>query len=68
MLIRVARLRSIAQFQHGLAASMVVRAGQKGILQEVPLQVGQYAQAGFTLAKVLPRSAGVLVNWRSVYI
>jgi len=51
---QVARLRSIAQFQHGLAASMVVRAGQKGILQEVPLQVGQYAQAGFTLAKVLP--------------
>jgi multidrug resistance efflux pump len=51
---QIDRLRSIAQFQHGLQASMVVKAGTTGILQEVPLQVGQYAQAGFTLAKVVP--------------
>lgn len=51
---QVERLKSIAQFQHGLAASMTVTAGAKGILQEVPLQVGQYAQAGATLAKVVP--------------
>jgi hypothetical protein len=51
---QVERLKSISQFQHGLAASMVVKAGAKGILQEVPLQVGQYAQAGATLAKVVP--------------
>ncbi len=51
---QVERLRAISNFQHGLATSMVVRAGARGILQELPLQVGQYAQAGFTLAKVLP--------------
>lgn len=51
---QVVRLRSIAQFQHGLARSMVVRAGARGILQEVPLQVGQYALPGTTLAKVVP--------------
>ena len=41
-------------FQHGLKASMVVRAGAKGVLSELPLEVGQYAQAGATLAKVVP--------------
>ncbi|MDX2058933.1 MAG: HlyD family efflux transporter periplasmic adaptor subunit [Gemmatimonadales bacterium] len=51
---QVERLQSIAQFQHGLAASMVVKAGASGILQEVPLQVGQYALPGTTLAKVVP--------------
>jgi multidrug resistance efflux pump len=51
---QVERLRSIAQFQHGLKASMVVRAGAHGILQEVPLQVGQYALPGTVLAKVVP--------------
>jgi len=51
---QIARLNSIAEFQHGLAASMVVRAGTRGILQEVPLQAGQYALPGATLAKVVP--------------
>jgi multidrug resistance efflux pump len=51
---QVDRLRSISAFQHGLKASMVVRAGAKGVLQEIPLEVGQYAQAGATLAKVVP--------------
>jgi multidrug resistance efflux pump len=51
---QVSRLRSIAAFQHGLKASMVVRAGAKGVLAEIPLEVGQYAQAGATLAKVVP--------------
>lgn len=51
---QVERLRSIAQFQHGLAASMVVKAGATGVLQEVPFQVGQYALPGATLAKVVP--------------
>jgi multidrug resistance efflux pump len=51
---QVARLRSITAFQHGLKASMVVRAGAKGVLSELPLEVGQYAQAGATLAKVVP--------------
>jgi HlyD family secretion protein len=51
---QVDRLRSISAFQHGLKASMVVRAGATGVLQEIPLEVGQYAQAGATLAKVVP--------------
>lgn len=51
---QVERLRSIAQFQSSLVNSMVVRAGARGILQEVPLQVGQYALPGTVLAKVVP--------------
>jgi len=51
---QVDRLRSISAFQHGLKASMVVRAGATGVLSELPLEVGQYAQAGATLAKVVP--------------
>jgi HlyD family secretion protein len=51
---QVSRLRSIVAFQHGLRASMVVRAGTRGVLSEIPLQIGQYAQAGATLAKVVP--------------
>ena len=51
---QIDRLNSIADFQHGLAASMVVRAGTRGILQEVPFQAGQYALPGATLAKVVP--------------
>ena len=51
---QIERLRSISQFQHSLAASMTVRAGARGILQEIPLQVGQYALAGAMLAKVVP--------------
>jgi len=51
---QVGRLRSIAQFQHGLRAAMVVRAGAHGLLREVPLQSGQYALAGTTLARIDP--------------
>jgi len=51
---QVSRLRSIAAFQHGLKASMVVRAGAHGLLREVPMQVGQYALPGATLARVDP--------------
>lgn len=51
---QVTRLRSIAAFQHGLKAAMVVRAGAHGVLREVPLQEGQYALPGSTLARVDP--------------
>ena len=51
---QVSRLKSITAFQHSLKASMVVRAGTHGVLSEIPLQIGQYAQAGATLAKVVP--------------
>lgn len=48
------RLRSIARFQHGRERSMIVRAGVAGVLQDVPLEPGQYAQAGAVLARVIP--------------
>lgn len=51
---QVGRLRSITAFQHGMERSMVVRAGAKGVLQELPLQVGQWANPGMTLARVVP--------------
>ena len=51
---QVMRLRSISTFQHQLKASMIVRAGTAGILQEVPLEIGQYAQPGALLARVIP--------------
>ena len=51
---QVKRLQSISDFQHQLRASMVVRAGTTGILQEVPLEIGQYAQPGALLARVIP--------------
>lgn len=50
----VERLRSITAFQHGMERSMVVRAGARGVLQELPLQVGQWANPGMTLARIVP--------------
>jgi hypothetical protein len=50
---QVERLRSIATFQRGQEQSMVVRAGATGVLQELPLQIGQWANPGATLAKVV---------------
>ncbi|MEO8294033.1 MAG: HlyD family efflux transporter periplasmic adaptor subunit [Gemmatimonadota bacterium] len=50
---QVDRLRSIASFQREQELSMVVKAGAKGVLQELPLQVGQWANPGATLAKVV---------------
>lgn len=51
---QVMRLRSISEFQHQLKSSMIVRAGTAGILQETPLEIGQYAQPGALLARVIP--------------
>jgi multidrug efflux pump subunit AcrA (membrane-fusion protein) len=49
---QVDKLRDIAQFQQGRIASMHVRAGTAGQLQELSLEPGQYVQAGTILAKV----------------
>jgi HlyD family secretion protein len=49
---QVDKLRDIAQFQQGRIASMHVRAGSAGQLQELSLEPGQYVQAGTILAKV----------------
>jgi len=50
---QVKRLRAVADFQRGMVDAMVVRAGADGVLQELPLEVGQWAISGATLAKVV---------------
>ena len=50
---QIQRLRAVAEFQRGLVNAMVVRAGADGVLQELPLEVGQWAISGATLAKVV---------------
>ena len=46
------RLRAIAHFQHERVASMRVRAGAKGQVQQLDLQPGQWVQSGQPLARV----------------
>jgi HlyD family secretion protein len=50
---QVDRLRDVNEFQRGRVRSMMVRAGAKGTLQELPLEVGQWAQSGATLARIV---------------
>jgi multidrug efflux pump subunit AcrA (membrane-fusion protein) len=49
---QVERLRSIAAYKHREVEALAVRAGVSGVLQELPLQVGQWVAAGTLLAKV----------------
>ena len=49
----IQRARAIAEFQRVRTASMQVTAGARGTLTELPLEVGQWAQAGTTIAKVV---------------
>jgi HlyD family secretion protein len=49
---QVARLASIVQFHSDRSSSMQVRAGAAGVVQELPLQVGQWVTTGTTLARV----------------
>lgn len=51
--LQVQRLKAVADFQASLVDAMVVRAGADGVLQELPLEVGQWAISGATLAKVV---------------
>ena len=48
----VDRLRAISRFQGERVASMTVRAGQKGVLQSLSLQPGQWVNPGQELARV----------------
>jgi len=48
----VDRLRAIARFQQERVSSMTVRAGQKGVLQSLSLQPGQWVNPGQELARV----------------
>ncbi|HYC34029.1 MAG TPA: HlyD family efflux transporter periplasmic adaptor subunit, partial [Gemmatimonadales bacterium] len=50
---QVGRLYAVTDFQRGRVRSMVVKAGASGILQELPLEVGQWAQSGATLARLV---------------
>ena len=48
----VERLRAIAHFQEERVTSMTVRAGQKGVLQSLNLEAGQWVNPGQELARV----------------
>ncbi len=48
----VESLRQIAAFHAERVASMTVRAGARGVLQDTNLEIGQWVQAGEVLAKV----------------
>jgi HlyD family secretion protein len=49
---QVQRLRSILQFQQSRVHSMMVLAGENGVLQELPLELGQWVNPGMILARV----------------
>ena len=48
----VERLKAIARFQRERVASMQVRAGADGVVQELSLEPGQWVQSGQRLARV----------------
>ena len=49
----VDRLKSIAEFQHNILKSLIVRAPQSGVVQDLTLQQGQWVTSGTTLAKIV---------------
>ncbi len=50
---QIERLRAIVQFNSERLASLEVRAGVSGVLAELPVQEGEWVQAGGTLARVV---------------
>ena len=50
---QVERLRAITNFQVGRVNSLAVRAGEPGVLQELPLQLGQWVVPGTIIARVV---------------
>ena len=48
----VSRQRAVAQFQRDRVQSMQVRAGSDGVVQEIPWEVGQWANSGAVLARI----------------
>jgi multidrug resistance efflux pump len=53
---QVGRLKAITAFQLSRVRSLEVRAGESGVLQELPLQLGQWVVPGALLAKVVQPS------------
>ena len=49
---QISRLRAISRFHRDRVASMHVRSGESGILQELPLELGQWVNPGMILARV----------------
>ncbi len=49
---QVERLRAVARFQENNVQSMKVRAGNAGVLQELPFELGQWVTPGQVLARV----------------
>jgi len=49
----IERLRAVAQFRRNQVERLTVRAGEAGILQELPLQLGQWVTPGTLLARVV---------------
>lgn len=47
------KLRALAELKRSQVGALHVRAGAGGVLQELPVQVGQQVTAGFILAKVV---------------
>jgi HlyD family secretion protein len=50
---QIERLQAIVAFQRNRVQTLVVRAGERGVLQELPLQPGQWVNAGTTIGKVV---------------
>ncbi|MEP6731265.1 MAG: HlyD family efflux transporter periplasmic adaptor subunit [bacterium] len=50
---QIAKLQAIATFQRSRVQSMVVVAGEEGVLQELALQPGQWVNGGTAMAKVV---------------
>ena len=50
---QIQRLQAIASFQRSRVGTLVVRAGEHGVLQELPLQPGQWVNAGTAIGKVV---------------
>jgi multidrug resistance efflux pump len=50
---QVSMLRRLADFNQGQIVSMQVRSPNAGVLQELPIELGQWVNSGATLAKVV---------------
>ena len=50
---QVQMLRGIVAFHRGQVTSMHVRAGSDGVLQDLPVEMGQWVNSGATLARVV---------------
>ncbi|MBN1208442.1 MAG: HlyD family efflux transporter periplasmic adaptor subunit [Myxococcaceae bacterium] len=50
---QIERLKAVARFRRTQVESMQVKAGEEGVLTELPLELGQWVTPGMVLAKVV---------------